>query len=72
MADLLNFARTSSPQKKNLDIHTVIDDVIGFVRHHSNLENIQIGCSLCLLNFWENAPLHRGTCDCPAERGEAG
>jgi len=40
--DLLNFARTSSPQKAYLDIHAVIDDVIGFVRHHSNLENIQI------------------------------
>ena len=40
--DLLNFARTSSPQKQNLDVHSVIDDVIGFVRHHSNLENIQI------------------------------
>ncbi|MBC2711698.1 MAG: PAS domain S-box protein [Desulfosarcina sp.] len=40
--DLLNFSRTSSPQKENLDIHAVIDDVIGFVRHHSNLENIQI------------------------------
>jgi len=40
--DLLNFARTSSPQKDYLDIQAVIDDVIGFVRHHSNLENIQI------------------------------
>jgi two-component system NtrC family sensor kinase len=40
--DLLNFARTSSPRKAKLDIHSVIDDVIGFVRHHSNLENIQI------------------------------
>ncbi|MBR9984986.1 MAG: PAS domain S-box protein [Desulfosarcina sp.] len=40
--DLLNFARTSSPQKENLDIHVVISEVIGFVRHHSNLENIQI------------------------------
>ncbi len=40
--DLLNFARTSSPQKENLDIHAVIEDVIGFVRHHSNLENIRI------------------------------
>ena len=40
--DLLNFARTSSPQKENLDIHTVVDEVIGFVRHHSNLENIHI------------------------------
>ena len=40
--DLLNFARTSSPQKENMDIHAVIDEVIGFVHHHSNLENIQI------------------------------
>ncbi len=40
--DLLNFARTSSPQKEKLDVHTVIEDVIGFVRHHSNLETIQI------------------------------
>ena len=40
--DLLNFARTSSPQKENLDIHAVIEDVIGFVRHHSNLEEIRI------------------------------
>lgn len=40
--DLLNFARTSSPQKENLDIHTIIEDVIGFVRHHSNLEPIDI------------------------------
>jgi two-component system NtrC family sensor kinase len=40
--DLLNFARTSSPRKEQLSIHTVIDDVIGFVRHHSNLEDIQI------------------------------
>ncbi len=40
--DLLNFARTSNPEKANLDIHAVIDDVIGFVRHHSNLEDIQI------------------------------
>ena len=40
--DLLNFARTSSPRKEKLDIHAVIEDVIGFVRHHSNLETIQI------------------------------
>jgi signal transduction histidine kinase len=25
-----------------LNIHPIIEDVIGFVRHHSNLENIQI------------------------------
>ena len=40
--DLLNFARTSRSQKKRLNIHPIIEDVIGFVRHHSNLENIQI------------------------------
>lgn len=40
--NLLNFARTSSPEKDMLNIHTVIDDVIGFMRHHSNLENIHI------------------------------
>jgi len=40
--DLLNFARTSSPEKETLNIHDVIGDVIGFVRHHSNLENIHI------------------------------
>jgi two-component system, NtrC family, sensor kinase len=40
--DLLNFARTSSPLKERLDIHSVIEDVIGFVRHHSNLDTIQI------------------------------
>jgi two-component system NtrC family sensor kinase len=39
--DLLNFARTSSTEKEYLNIHEVIEDVIGFVRHHSNLENIQ-------------------------------
>ncbi|MFO7713225.1 two-component system sensor histidine kinase NtrB [Desulfosarcina sp.] len=40
--DLLNFARTSSPQMAHLDIHVIIEEVIGFVRHHSNLENIHI------------------------------
>lgn len=40
--DLLNFARTSSTRKEKLDVNTVIEEVIGFVRHHSNLENIQI------------------------------
>ncbi len=40
--DLLNFARTSSSQKRKLTIEPIIEDVIGFVRHHSNLENIQI------------------------------
>ena len=40
--DLLNFARTSRSRKERLDIHPVIDDVIGFVRHHSNLERIKI------------------------------
>lgn len=40
--DLLNFARTSSPQKEHLDIHAVIADVIGFVRHHGNVDAIRI------------------------------
>ena len=40
--DLLNFARTSRSQKERLNIHPIIEEVIGFVRHHSNLENIQI------------------------------
>ena len=40
--DLLNFARTSRSQKERLNIHPIIEDVIGFVRHHSNLENIHI------------------------------
>ena len=40
--DLLNFARTSRSRKERLNIHPIIEDVIGFVRHHSNLENIQI------------------------------
>lgn len=44
--DLLNFARTSNPRKENLDIHVIIDDVLNFVRHHSNLENIHIESTL--------------------------
>ena len=40
--DLLNFARTSRSQKERLNIQPIIEDVIGFVRHHSNLENIHI------------------------------
>ncbi|BBO85396.1 hypothetical protein DSCO28_59620 [Desulfosarcina ovata subsp. sediminis] len=44
--DLLNFARTSHPHKEQIDIHAVITDVVHFVRHHSNLENIQIETAL--------------------------
>ena len=40
--DLLYFARTSNPEKEKLNIHAVVDEAIGFVRHHSNLETIQI------------------------------
>lgn len=40
--DLLNFARTSKTKKDVQDIHHLIDDVISFVMHHSNLENINI------------------------------
>ncbi|WP_319521572.1 ATP-binding protein [uncultured Desulfosarcina sp.] len=50
--DLLNFARTSSSQKENLDIHGIIEDVIGFVRHHSNLDAIDIQT-----HFAPNLPL---------------
>lgn len=52
--DLLNFARTSSPQKENLNIHGIIEDVIGFVRHHSNLEDIDIST-----DFASKLPLAR-------------
>ncbi|PIE67824.1 MAG: PAS domain-containing sensor histidine kinase [Deltaproteobacteria bacterium] len=49
--DLLNFARTSSTEKANTNIQDVIQDVIGFVRHHSNLEDIQIKT-----HFTKNVP----------------
>jgi two-component system, NtrC family, sensor kinase len=44
--DLLNFSRTSRSPKAWIDIHLVIENVIGFVRHHSNLESIHIETDL--------------------------
>jgi two-component system NtrC family sensor kinase len=40
--DLLSFARKSQTRKEMMDIHPVVDEVIGFVKHHSNLERIKI------------------------------
>lgn len=40
--DLLNFARTSKPKKELCDIHVIFDDVLSFVRHHSNLERVEL------------------------------
>ena len=40
--DLLNFSRTSTPQKELIDIHHVLDDVIHFIQHHSKLDRIRI------------------------------
>ncbi len=40
--DLLSFARKSKTKKEKMDIHLIIDDVIKFVQHHSNLERIKI------------------------------
>ncbi|HHP7235221.1 MAG TPA: nitrogen regulation protein NR(II) [Desulfobacterales bacterium] len=40
--DLLNFARTSPPKKTSIDIAESLDEVLRFVRHHSNLDNIEV------------------------------
>ena len=40
--DLLNFSRKSETEKKMLDIHQIIEDVITFVQHHSDIENITL------------------------------
>jgi len=40
--DLLSFSRKSETEKKRLDIHHIIDDVLTFVQHHSNIEHIAI------------------------------
>jgi len=40
--DLLSFSRKSETEKKMLDIHRVIGDVIAFVQHHSSIEHIAI------------------------------
>jgi C4-dicarboxylate-specific signal transduction histidine kinase len=40
--DLLSFARGSESKKELTGIHSIIDDVLSFMRHRTNLENIQI------------------------------
>ena len=40
--DLLNFAREPEPKKSFIDIHGVIDEVLNFMQHHSDLEKTQI------------------------------
>jgi len=38
--NLLNFTRSSPPQKKEVHIHDTLDDVIKFIGHHADLEEI--------------------------------
>jgi len=40
--DLLNFARSSQPQKKEVGIHEMIDDVVSFIQQHSRTGNITL------------------------------
>ena len=40
--DLLSFARKSQTRKETVDIHPLVDEVIDFVNHHSNLERVKI------------------------------
>lgn len=40
--DLLNFARTSTPKKASIDIAEALDEVLRFVRHHANLDHIEV------------------------------
>lgn len=40
--DLLNFAKSSRPRKEKTIINKTIDDVLGFVQHHSNTNHIDI------------------------------
>lgn len=39
---LLDFARTSPSEQEEIHIHDALDDVLEFVRRHSNLDNIEI------------------------------
>ena len=39
--DLLSFSRKSDTEKEVLDIHRIIDDVLTFVQHHSQIEHIE-------------------------------
>jgi two-component system NtrC family sensor kinase len=38
--DLLNFARTSTPEKSLCDIHAIIDDVMHFIQQHAKMGEI--------------------------------
>ena len=40
--DLLNFARSSQTEKKAIEIHEAMDEVLNFIQHHSELSNIEI------------------------------
>lgn len=40
--DLLSFSRKSDTRKEVQDIHRIIDDVLSFVQHHSQIEHITI------------------------------
>lgn len=40
--DLLSFSRKSETEKEVVDIHSLIDEVVAFVRHHSDIEDIEI------------------------------
>ena len=40
--NLLSFARNAPPKKEEVDIHEVVDDVLHFVQHHSELDAIEI------------------------------
>ena len=39
--DLLNFARTSTPEKSLCDIHVIIDDVMHFIQQHANMGDVR-------------------------------
>jgi signal transduction histidine kinase len=40
--DLLNFAREPEPKKSFIEIHAIIDEVLNFIKHHSDLDETQI------------------------------
>jgi PAS domain S-box-containing protein len=40
--DLLSFSRKSETRKEMMDIHQIIDDVLNFVQHHSEIEHVSI------------------------------
>lgn len=40
--DLLNFAKKSETKKEKTNLSAIIDEVIGFVQRHSNLEHVEI------------------------------